>query len=64
MLYKQEGKLLSKDEVLMMTYNTGGCNTPSPKTANNPQAKIDEDDYSSGDNDCMNQPLEVRSRIY
>jgi hypothetical protein len=54
MLYKQEGKLLSKDEVLMMTYNTGGCNTPSPKNINTPQVKIDEDDDSSGDN---NQPL-------
>ena len=58
MLYKQEGKLLSKDEVLMMTYNTGGCNTPSPKNLNTPQAKIDEDDDSSGGN---NQPLEVRT---
>jgi len=28
MLLKHEGKLLSKDEVIMMTYNTGGCNTP------------------------------------
>jgi hypothetical protein len=61
MLYKHEGKLLSKDEVLMMTYNTGGCNTPSPKNLNAPQVKIDEDDDSSGDN---NQPLEVGSQIY
>lgn len=64
MLYKQEGKLLSKDEVLMMTYNTGGCNTPSPKTLKSPQVKIDDDEYSSGDDDCMNQPLEVNSRFY
>lgn len=55
MLYKQEGKLLSKDEVFMMTYNTGGCNTPSPKNLNIPQVKIEEDDYSSSvDNNCMN----------
>ena len=65
MLYKQEGKLLSKDEVLIMAYITGGCNTPpSPKTLNTSQAKNDKDDYSSGDSICMDQPLEVGTRFY
>ncbi len=59
MLYKHEGKLLSKDEVIMMTYNTGGCNTPSPK-----EYPLDEDkEDSSGQEDGIGMPLEVSCRF-
>lgn len=52
--------MLSKDEVIMMTYNTGGCNTPSPK-----EYLLDEDkEDSSGQEDGIGMPLEVCFRFY